>query len=109
MLQFLRGSQKAGRIDHVPLGEQVAADPERVDNLAKCCPLDHGVAEPGDAIFFHSNLLHTSDQNRSPNRRWAFLVAYNRADNDPVIEHHHPKYTPLVKVGISKVSFQSNI
>ena len=53
--------------------------------------------EPGDALFFHSLLLHKSNQNSSPNRRWAFLCAYNKADNDPLIKHHHPQYTPLRK------------
>ena len=52
----------------------------------------------GDALFFHCNLLHCSSANMSTARRWAFLCAYNRADNDPVIKHHHPNYTPLQKV-----------
>ena len=61
-------------------------------------PLVHVELEPGDALFFHCNLLHQSDQNSSDRRRWAFLIAYNRASNNPVFEHHHPQYTPLVKV-----------
>ena len=52
----------------------------------------------GDALYFHCNVLHTSDKNDSDLRRWAFLCAYNRADNDPVYKHHHPNYTPLSKV-----------
>ncbi len=51
--------------------------------------------DPGDALFFHSNVLHRSDQNRSNHRRWAFLVSYNRASNNPVVKHHHPQYTKL--------------
>ncbi len=51
--------------------------------------------EPGDALFFHCNVLHRSDQNRSSRRRWAFLIAYNRASNDPAIKHAHPNYTKL--------------
>ena len=50
---------------------------------------------PGDCIFFHSNLVHTADKNDSDMRRWTFLCSYNRRDNNPVIEHHHPQYTPL--------------
>jgi hypothetical protein len=38
----------------------------------------------GDALFFHSNVLHCSDPNDSPNRRWAFIMAYNRASNNPM-------------------------
>lgn len=51
--------------------------------------------EPGDALFFHCNVLHRSDQSKSDRRRWAFLIAYNRASNDPVIKHSHPNYTKL--------------
>ena len=54
--------------------------------------------EAGDALFFHSNVLHKSDQNNSDRRRWAFIMSYNMASNDPVLPHHHPQYTPLIKV-----------
>lgn len=63
----------------------------------------------GDALFFHSNLLHCSSQNNGPNRRWALAIAYNRADNDPVIEHHHPKYTKLDKVRIFCLALNERI
>lgn len=56
----------------------------------------------GDALFFHSNVLHCSDPNDSPNRRWAFIMAYNRASNNPTesLAHPFPRYTKLVKVNI---------
>ena len=54
--------------------------------------------EAGDALFFHSNVLHRSDKNDSDRRRWAFLIAYNRTSNNPVYPHHHPQYTKLEKV-----------
>ena len=51
--------------------------------------------DAGDAVFFHCNTLHASGQNMSDRRRWCLLVAYNRMDNNPRIEHHHPRATPL--------------
>eukprot|EP00058_Branchiostoma_floridae_P027471 XP_002612962.1 hypothetical protein BRAFLDRAFT_74747 [Branchiostoma floridae] len=75
--------------------EKVAGTMEKIQ---KFLPLMHVELEPGDALFFHCNLLHRSEQNHSDKRRWAFLVAYNRASNNPVIEHHHPRYTPMAKV-----------
>ena len=51
--------------------------------------------DPGDALFFHANLLHRSDQNRSDQPRWAMICCYNAARNDPYKESHHPRYTPL--------------
>ncbi|CAG5117835.1 unnamed protein product, partial [Candidula unifasciata] len=96
-LQILEGSHKCGRIEHVMVGGQTGADLERVEQLKKVLPLKYVELEPGDALFFHSNLLHNSAPNQSPHRRWAFLCAYNRASNNPVYEHHHPQYTPLTK------------
>jgi ectoine hydroxylase-related dioxygenase (phytanoyl-CoA dioxygenase family) len=54
--------------------------------------------EPGDALFFHCNLLHRSDKNRSPNPRWSLICCYNAARNNPYKESHHPRYTPIKKV-----------
>eukprot|EP00058_Branchiostoma_floridae_P027470 XP_002612961.1 hypothetical protein BRAFLDRAFT_74746 [Branchiostoma floridae] len=71
---------------------------QKAGNIQKFLPLVHVELEPGDALFFHCNLLHRSEQNHSDKRRWAFLVAYNRATNNPVIEHHHPCYVPMAKV-----------
>ena len=67
-------------------------------------PLVDVEMEAGDALFFHSNVLHRSDKNDSDRRRWAFLIAYNRASNNPVIPHHHPQYTKLDLVGLNLAS-----
>jgi hypothetical protein len=94
-LQVIRGSHDCGRIDHVLTGDQAGADRERVDELLKRMPLDYVEMRPGDALFFHCNLLHRSDQNRSEKPRWAMICCYNAARNDPYRESHHPRYTPL--------------
>lgn len=98
-LQVVRGSHLVGRIEHGVLpGDQVGADPRRVDEILKRLPVDFAELEPGDGLFFHSNVLHRSDQNRSSRRRWTVLMCYNAARNDPYLDHHHPHYTPLSKV-----------
>jgi ectoine hydroxylase len=98
-LQVLRGSHLAGRVDHVLLpGNQVGADLVRVEQMKNRMELVYCELEPGDALFFHCNLMHRSDQNRSPDRRWTVLFCYNAARNNPYLEHHHPQYTPLIKV-----------
>jgi hypothetical protein len=87
-----------GRIEHVPTGEQAGADRERVDEILKRLPLDYVEMDAGDAVFFHSNLLHRSDQNKSEKPRWSLICCYNAARNDPYKDSHHPRYTPLKKV-----------
>lgn len=98
-LQVLRGSHLAGRVDHGVLpGEQVGADPHRVDEMLKSLELVYAELDPGDGLFFHANVMHRSNQNRSDHRRWTVLFCYNAARNNPYMEHHHPQYTPLHKV-----------
>ncbi|MGA1600121.1 MAG: phytanoyl-CoA dioxygenase family protein [bacterium] len=102
-LQVLRGSHELGRIDHNRVGGQAGADLERVEQALKLYELVHVELEPGDTLFFHCNLLHRSDQNRSSNPRWAMICCYNAARNDPFRESHHPRYTPLHKVPDSAI------
>ncbi len=98
-LQLIRGSHHAGRVEHGILpGEQVGADPKRVEEMLRHLERVYAEMAPGDGLFFHANVMHRSDQNRSPDRRWTVLFCYNAARNNPYLEHHHPQYTPLDKV-----------
>ena len=94
-LQVIAGSHHCGRVDHVLTGDQAGADRERVEEILKRMPLVYVEMEPGDALYFHSNLLHRSDQNRSEFPRWSMICCYNAARNNPYKESHHPRYTPL--------------
>jgi len=102
-LQVIKGSHHLGRIEHVLTGEQAGADQERVDEVLKRLELVYVEMEPGDALYFHANLLHRSDQNHSDHPRWSMICCYNSARNDPYKESHHPRYTPLVKVPDSEI------
>lgn len=103
-LQVLKGSHHLGRIDHGLLdGEQVGADLNRVEEAKKHLELVYCEMEPGDVLFFHCNTLHRSDQNRSDDRRWTLICCYNAARNDPYLDHHHPRYTPLEKIADSEI------
>ena len=98
-LQVIRGSHHAGRVEHGVLpGDQVGANPRRVEEMLKNLDLVYAEMAPGDGLFFHANVMHRSDQNLSPDRRWTVLFCYNAARNNPYLEHHHPQYTPLLKV-----------
>ncbi len=98
-LQVIKGSQKLGRVDHALTGEQAGADMERVDAALDRMELVYCELDPGDVVFFDGNVLHRSDQNKSDKPRWAMVVAFNAARNDPYKKGQHPNYTPLKKVG----------
>jgi ectoine hydroxylase-related dioxygenase (phytanoyl-CoA dioxygenase family) len=94
-LQVLAGTHKLGRIDHGKTGDQTGADLERVDVALKRHELVHVDLNPGDAVLFHANLLHRSDQNTSDDPRWALICCYNTRHNDPYKPGRHPGYSPL--------------
>lgn len=97
-MQVLKGSQRMGRIEHGKFGDQTGADPERTSEAMKVMDLVYAEMEPGDALLFHCNTLHRSDQNKSANPRWSLICCYNAATNNPYKESHHPRYEPLKKV-----------
>ncbi len=97
-LQVLVGSHAMGRIEHGKTGDQTGAEMEIVSAAMERLQLVYIEAEPGDALFFHCNLLHRSDQNRSNDPRWSLICCYNAARNNPYKESRHPRYSPLVKV-----------
>ena len=98
-LQIVKGSHRLGRIDHVQVSEkQNAADPARMEEILKRLEVVHCELDPGDAVIFHANALHRSDQGRSDRRRWTFLVCYNAVSNDSFVREDDRYYVPLDKV-----------
>jgi ectoine hydroxylase len=93
-LQVLKGSHHIGRIEHLKTGDQTGADMERVNAALARFELVYVEMEPGDAVLFHANLLHRSDQNHSEHPRWALIGAYNTRRNDPYKAGRHTGYTP---------------
>ena len=90
-------------MNHGTVGDQTGADQERVQAALQRFELVNCELEPGSAIFFHCNLLHSSAQNKSPNPRWAFICCYNAARNDPYKESRHPRYSRLEKLPDSRI------
>ncbi len=97
-MQVLKGSHRCGRIEHGQVGGQTGADLEHVEALAEQLELVHAELDPGDALFFHANTLHRSDDNRSEHPRWTLIGCYNTKHNSPLEEGGHPPYHPLEKV-----------
>jgi ectoine hydroxylase-related dioxygenase (phytanoyl-CoA dioxygenase family) len=52
----------------------------------------------GDALFFHSNLLHRSEANLSDNSRWSLISCYNRSANTPYNEPSNSSTIPIEAV-----------
>ncbi|SVA49173.1 uncharacterized protein METZ01_LOCUS102027 [marine metagenome] len=98
-LKLVRGSHQLGRLDHVQVTpEQNTADPERIEHILASHEVVDCVLDPGDAVVFHGNTLHCSDQNRSANRRWTFMCCYNAVSNDTFNKDDDRYYVPLEKV-----------
>lgn len=97
-LQVIKGSHHLGRLEHGAAGGQVGADGERVEEARKRMDLVYVEMNPGDSLFFHSNLLHRSDSNRSDSARWSLITAYNLISNRPYKGTNTSSYTPIEKV-----------
>ena len=80
-LQVIKGSHKLGRVNHGFAGEQVGADMVFVNNALKTMELVYCELQPGDALIFHSNLLHRSEANLSDKPRWSIISCYNSQSN----------------------------
>jgi ectoine hydroxylase-related dioxygenase (phytanoyl-CoA dioxygenase family) len=80
-LQVIKGSHKLGRVNHGFSGEQVGADLTMVTNALQTMELIYCDLEAGDALFFHSNLLHRSEANLSDHPRWSIISCYSLQSN----------------------------
>ena len=80
-LQVIKGSHKLGRVNHGFAGEQVGADMVMVNNALKTMELVYVELAPGDALFFHSNILHRSEANLSDHPRWSVISCYCSQSN----------------------------
>jgi ectoine hydroxylase-related dioxygenase (phytanoyl-CoA dioxygenase family) len=80
-LQVIKGSHKMGRVNHGFSGEQVGADMVMVNHALETLEHVYVELEAGDALFFHSNLLHRSEANLSDKPRWSIISCYNSLNN----------------------------
>jgi len=103
-LQVLKGSHKIGRVEHGKFGEQAGADPKRVEAAKKVLELVYVEAEPGTALFFHGNLLHSSGPNNSQHSRWSLICCYNALHNKPFDGPGHGQPVPLDRWDDAKIS-----
>ncbi|HSS02902.1 MAG TPA: phytanoyl-CoA dioxygenase family protein [Kofleriaceae bacterium] len=106
-LKVVRGSHRMGRLEHALVGEQIAADPERVAQILDRMDVEPVELEPGDALFFGCNVLHGSSENASDQPRWSFITCFNAKSNQPfagyergrpMYQNKQPRSTELIKV-----------
>ncbi len=94
-LQVIKGSHKLGRINHGFAGEQVGADMVMVANALKTMDLVYSEIKAGDALIFHSNLLHRSEANLSERARWSIISCYSSQSNLAYNETSTSWHTPV--------------
>ncbi|MGD1890058.1 MAG: phytanoyl-CoA dioxygenase family protein [Cyclobacteriaceae bacterium] len=97
-MQVLKGTHRMDRVEHNITGEQVGAHMEKVEEALKRHELVYVELQPGDALFFHCNLLHRSNPNLSDHSRWSLISVYNRVSNKPYKDELASCYTPIEKV-----------
>lgn len=94
-IQVLKGSHKMGRLEHNFAGEQQGADMPFVEQALERFERVYVEVEAGDALFFHSNILHMSEANTSDKARWSLISVYNLDYNKPFREKNTSCITPV--------------
>jgi ectoine hydroxylase len=93
-LQVLKGSHRLGRLDHGRVGSQTGADPARIQEIETLFERVHCEMAPGDALFFHCNMLHSSAPNDSDHDRRSFIMCYNALANPQFAEKKTSEQRP---------------
>jgi hypothetical protein len=96
--QVIKGSHKLSRIKHKFGGEEPGADMIKVNEALQSMELVYMEVEAGDAIFFHSNLLHRADANLSEQARWSVISCYSAQSNLAQKPPFTSWYTPVETV-----------
>ena len=94
-LEVIKGSHKMGRVEHGFTGEQVGASQRYVDLALNTMEHIYVELKQGDALFFHSNILHRSGPNLSELPRWSLISCYNRSGNIPYNEPSGKSTIPI--------------
>jgi ectoine hydroxylase len=94
-LKVLVGSHELGRVNHGHIGTQAGIDPERVYAIEERFPLKYVEAPAGSALFFHGNLLHSSEANLSERARTSYICCYNAISNIPYGGKGHGAVEPI--------------
>ena len=97
-LEVIKGSHKMGRVEHGFSGEQVGASQRYVDLALQTMEHSFVDLQAGDALFFHSNILHRSGPNLSDKPRWSLISCYNRSANTPYNEPSGKSTIPIAAV-----------
>lgn len=95
-LHVVPGSHKQGFIEHKPFInvnglQKFMVPPETMNELAKKAGLVVIEAQPGDAVFFHANIVHGSAHNISGRSRMIVLSQLNTSSNKPLAVDENAK------------------
>jgi ectoine hydroxylase-related dioxygenase (phytanoyl-CoA dioxygenase family) len=97
-LCVLQASHLCGRIDHGRVGAQRGADIERVEALIARLPVVYCELKSGSVLYFHCNLLHSSEPNLSDRPRISYICCYNALSNPPLTRPGHGPCEPIILV-----------
>ena len=79
-LQVIPGSHHLGRLE----ARDYASFEQRIEHAKQNLGLHYCEMDTGDAVFFHSNTLHGSDDNQTDSSRLMLFASYNAKSNQPI-------------------------
>ncbi len=91
-LHMLKGSHKMGRVDRIRDDHAYAnINPARLAGMLDRFDDVAVELQPGDGLYFHGNVVHSSGDNRAGHDRLLLEFSYNGVSNAPVFDNqdHH--------------------
>ena len=86
-LQVIEKSHLLGRVDCVEIGNALLCDPKYITNALKHLKIIDCEMAAGDTVFFHSNTIHGSLENKTNETRILMHCHYNAMSNRPSQEN----------------------
>lgn len=87
-MRLVRGSHHLGALPITEVGEGQGTEPAAVEAALDAHPTVLCELQPGDAVVFHSNTLHSSGPNESDVPRTMLMMSYNAVSNAPTAALH---------------------
>ena len=104
-LQIYESSHKLGRLDHERINDQTCLTKHYLKEISSKYKHRYVELNSGDALVFDCNLIHSSSDNTSTDRRVGFIVSYNTKENSPMYnKRNYGNYEMLRKTNFKKLS-----
>lgn len=97
-IKIIKNSHRMGYVHHVLVGDSFMCDPKRMELMVKKHEIIDCEMKPGDAMFMHSNTIHSSQGNQTDRPRIILAGHYGTLDYKPLEGEENFCYEQIKKL-----------